>query len=63
MLPQFWSSGGKCGFRNDYSDSYVDEDEWRIDTDDLPTELLDYAEEIDEVFNENVPYGCCGGCL
>lgn len=63
MLPQFWSSGGSCGFRNNYSDTYVEHDDWRIDTDELPAELLDYAEEIDEVFNENVPYGCCGGCL
>lgn len=63
LFPQFWSSGGSCGFRNNYSDAYVEHDDWRIDTDELPTELLDYAEEIDEVFNENVPYGCCGGCL
>ena len=63
LFPQFWSSGGSCGFRNNYSDSYVEHDDWRIDTDELPTEFFDYAEEIDEVFNENVPYGCCGGCL
>ena len=63
LLSQFWTSGGSCGFRNNYSDSYVEQDDWRIDTDDLPAEFLDYAEEIDEVFNENVPYGCCGGCL
>ena len=22
-----------------------------------------YATEINSVFNANVPYGCCGGCL
>lgn len=63
MLPQFWVSGGGCGFRNNYSESYVNHDDWRIDVDYLPKEFHPYAEEIDELFNENVPYGCCGGCL
>ncbi len=63
-LPRFWMSGGSCGFLgSDYCESYVSEDEWNICADLLPEELRQYACEINEVFNECVPYGCCGGCL
>lgn len=59
----FWSSGGNCGFTNNYSDSYVNSGEWNIDASQIPEEIRKYADEIDKVFNENVDYGCCGGCL
>ena len=59
----FWSSGGSCGFSNGYSESHVKSGEWQINVSELPEEVKQYAQEIDEVFNENVPYGCCGGCL
>lgn len=58
----FWESGGNCGFRNNYEE-YVNTGEWRIIASDLPEEFRELAGEIDAVFNENVPYGCCGGCL
>lgn len=63
ILPTFWDSGGSCGFSKDYSESYVYPGKWIINADELPQELQKYADEIDELFNENVPYGCCGGCL
>lgn len=59
----FWSTGGSCGFTNNYSNSYVNENEWIIDKEELPEQFRKYAKEIDEVFNENVSWGCCGGCL
>lgn len=59
----FWSSGGSCGFTDNWSNSYVDHGEWIIDVNDLPEEIKKYAAEIDEVFNNNVNWGCCGGCL
>ena len=61
--PEFWSSGGSCGFTNGYSDSYVHDGEWEIDVDMIPEEYRKYATEIDAVFNANVRHGCCGGCL
>lgn len=61
--PNFWSSGGGCGFNGEYSESYVNEGPWEIDPDFLPDYLQPYADEIAEMFNENVPHGCCGGCL
>lgn len=59
----FWVSGGGFGFTNDWSDSYVYGGKWIICEDDLPKKYQQYTKEIDEVFNNNVPYGCCGGCL
>ncbi len=59
---RFWSSGGSCGFTNDGRE-YCYTGEWIIDASELPEELQKYAEEIDEVFNRNVEYGCCGGCI
>lgn len=59
----FWDSGGRCGFISGYSESYVNKGEWIIDVERLPEDLRQYAEEIDRIFNENVPHGCCGGCL
>lgn len=60
---QFWCSGGRCYFTNDYQDSVVERNEWHIDVEELPEKFKELAEEIDIVFNENVHWGCCGGCL
>lgn len=63
LYPSFWATGGNCGFRNAYSDSYVNTGEWEIYVSNLPESIRKYAAEIDEVFNANVSWGCCGGCL
>lgn len=60
---RFWESGGNCGFTNGYKESYTNTSEWIIAADDLPDKYKKYVNEIDEVFNENVQHGCCGGCL
>lgn len=54
---KFWSSGG--GFNRNWC-AY--KGEWQIDVSKLPEEIQKYAAEIDSVFNNNVPHGCCGGC-
>ena len=56
------SSGGGCGFSEDYTDSYVYDGDWTI-TDfpkDFPMEL---KEELTDIVNQEIPHGCCGGCL
>lgn len=34
-----------------------------IDVNKIPEQFRKYATEINEVFNDNVPWGCCGGCI
>lgn len=55
---KFWSSGGFIA--ENYS---ISTGEWLIDVGKLPAEIRKYAAEIDHLFNENVPHGCCGGCI
>lgn len=54
----FWVSGG--GITANYT-SYCEE--WEIDVNELPEQFRKYAAEIDDVFNSNVEWGCCGGCI
>lgn len=58
----FWTSGGRTWFDDEWGD-HTEANEWIIDARDLPEEIRCYADEIDEVFNCNVEYGCCGGCI
>ena len=59
---KFWDSGG-CVWFDDEWDEYVSNGKWSINVDNLPEQFRKYASEIDKVFNENVPQGCCGGCV
>lgn len=59
----FWSSGGCCGYYNNYTDTFFRKAEWEIDYNAIPDKYKKYADEIDRVFNNNVAWGCCGGCL
>lgn len=64
VFPTFWSTGGSKGFHGPgYSNPYTTSGEWVIYKEDLPEQYRQYVSEIDEVFNDNVPFGCCGGCL
>lgn len=60
---RFWESGGDCHMDLNTGDTDVRKGEWFIDVDGLPEKYKKYASEIDFVFNSNVSYGCCGGCL
>lgn len=57
----FWHTGG-CIRRDKHGDYYSVKAEWIIDESQLPDKYKEYSDEIAEVFNSNVPYGCCGGC-
>ena len=64
--PRFWKSGGGVSFDEDWND-FVWQGEWEWDytTNEarLPKEIIDNKDAIMRVFNDNVPYGCCGGCV
>ena len=60
--PQFWHPGGCVYFDNDYCE-HVEIEPWYIVEEELPEELKKYAYDMIDVFNDNVPYGCCGGCV
>ncbi len=59
MYDKFWSSSG--GVISDDCTAYSGE--WEIHEELLPEQFKKYAAEIDKVFNENVEFGCCGGCI
>jgi hypothetical protein len=56
------SSGGSCSYDNNGDDICYHGD-WTIEEYNLPDELKPYKKKIEELVNDNVPKGCCGGCL
>lgn len=65
------SSGGSAGvdFSNDYEE-YCTTGDWTVDFESLEENLPDgmiLSDEdkkiITELVNEEVPHGCCGGCI
>ena len=62
--PHFWCSGGGVSFDEDWSET-VDRGEWELSFDekDFPKEIVALMPELIKAFNENVPEGCCGGCV
>lgn len=55
-------SGGHVWFDDNWGD-HIKTGPWSIDEDDIPEEIRQYKDEIEDVVNEHVPYGCCGGCI
>ena len=58
----FWLTGGEWGFDKQWNE-FTQQDKWQVNPDLIPEEYRKYAKEIEQVFNDNVPYGCCGGCI
>ena len=54
-------SGG-CVMRDAEWNMWSETGPWEIDLEEHP-ELEHYKEEITQVVNDNVEYGCCGGCI
>lgn len=52
-------SGGSVWFDDDWCE-HVGCGPWSVN---VPEEFKQYEEEITNVVNENVPWGCCGGCV
>lgn len=52
-------SGGSVSFDENWEEQ-VTQGPWRAI---VPPEYKDYKDEIEKVINENVRWGCCGGCV
>lgn len=52
-------SGGYVWFSEDWED-HIEYGPWSVN---VPSEYLLYKEEIEKMVNENIPEGCCGGCI
>lgn len=55
-------SGGRVWFDEGWDD-HVEDGPWSVDEDTLPEQIKKYKKEIEDVVNENVRWGCCGGCV
>lgn len=63
--PRFWTSGGSIHTGKNYK-MWASEGPWEIfivNEAHYTKELLDNMDNLIKVFNDNVPYGCCGGCI
>ena len=56
------SGGCVCGGPSTDWDMWSEQGPWEIDLREHP-ELEPYKDEITKVVNENVEWGCCGGCI
>ncbi len=58
----FWEFGGCI---ESYPDGEMgcDIEPWKIDYSKIPTQFQKYVKEIENFFNENTKWGCCGGCI
>lgn len=55
-------SGGDVTFDEKWRDD-VSHGPWKIDENLLPDELKPFKSEIAGLVNDNVEFGCCGGCV
>ncbi|MBO7060141.1 MAG: hypothetical protein J6W54_03460 [Fibrobacter sp.] len=61
--PHVLESGGSVSFDENWEDS-ISNGPWRIcEYYELPEELKPFKTEITELVNDNVTFGCCGGCV
>lgn len=59
MYDLFWRSGGSCNWVT----GEVTKRGWCVCADELPEQYQAYADEIQRLMDDNIPHGCCGGCL
>lgn len=52
-------SGGGVWFDDNWCE-HIESGPWSID---LPDDLEPLRQQIEKCINENIPHGCCGGCI
>ena len=62
--PEFWCTGGSVFFDEDWGDIVI-HGPWRASwrEKDYPKKILELLPKLLKLFNDNVPHGCCGGCV
>lgn len=61
--PSFWCSGGHVWADKDWNFT-VESGPWEFSAiGDLPDFLKGHEQELINIFNDNVDWGCCGGCV
>lgn len=60
--PHVLESGGDVTFDKNWLEE-VTQGPWKIVDYELPEELKPFKAEITELVNDNVEFGCCGGCV
>ena len=65
--PAFWRTGGSIYYENDWDDDEIEEAPWELDVQYVigkySDDIVRLLPELIRIFNENVPWGCCGGCV
>ena len=65
--PKFWTPGGHIYATEDWDMGAVQEpwelSVWRYDEPKFPEDIKELLPQLIDLFNENVDYGCCGGCI
>lgn len=60
IFPKYcMSSGDSVSFDSNWCE-HVESGAWSVD---VPDDLIDYKQEIEDCVNANIPFGCCGGCV
>ena len=61
---KFWTSGGSVE-RDENWNMWATDGDWELNyyKNEFPQWIIDLFPQLIKVFNENVPGGCCGGCI
>lgn len=60
IFPEYCLHSNGCAYIDVGGNDHVSKRPWSVD---IPEDLKEYTVEIEECVNENVGWGCCGGCL
>lgn len=62
--PRFWESGGSIKSDGNWN-MWAEDKAWELfyNKEDYPKAILNIMDELIKIFNDNVIYGCCGGCI
>ena len=60
--PHLLKSGGTVWFDKDWK-AKIETGAWDVWDDCIPDKYKKRRDEIIEIINQNVPFGCCGGCI